>query len=408
MSSIIQQLKLWDQLIEQRIKFEELMHKCNSLPQENTWSKLTEIDKDGKLLKYQKLAEEKLLKLFEECVQFEKTVEQLNPNLLDQDKLEIKKTDESNGKLNSEEDDSGNNSEQDFGDNSEQDEQMELDESEENYESDLNDEDDLNEENDSEDQEFDESDCEPFNEEIESNQINDDLNNLIEFNLDLNNDLNETIEKTEIYLSNKYEKLKNVRNEILNYWFEKTRFTLRGGKLDKNSLDAFEQSTVKSIDHLLLNRLKLIQRTQLKRGNYEIIGKKEQDDEQINSELVEKKKKEIYDCEIFDDSDFYHQLLRELVNSLGASNLNNTTKVNPKWLKLMKERFKANKYVDTKATKARKIRYKVHNLLINFMTPMTHLNQYDDEQHSNLIKSIFGKTTTDLNDNLDLDSSDSD
>ena len=289
MSSIIQQLKLWDQLIEQRIKFEELMHKCNSLPQEETLLKLMQLDKDGKLAKYQVLAEEHLLKLFEECAQFEKVIEKLNPNLLDKEKL---------GEENRE-------------DNLDEDEKMQIDENsdEEGYESE--------EENDEEENElseddsyFDSEDERPFESDEELNELNkldnqiDLSNKLIEFNLD-KTDLNKTIENTELYLSNRYARLNEVRDDILNFWFEKTRFTLKGGKLDKNSLDAFEQSTVKSINHLLLNKLKLVKRTQLKRGNYEIIGKKEQADEnepQINSELVEKKKKEIYDAEIFDDS----------------------------------------------------------------------------------------------------------
>lgn len=405
MASIIQQIKLWDQLIEQRIKFEELMHKCNSLPQEETWCKLKAIDSDGKLTKYQELAQEKLLKLFEECVQFEKAVERLNPNLLEKERLEeeakiegSKSNDESNDELDddSEEEDEEN-------------EQMEVadENGREESESDLSDEE-YYEESDGNERPFEESD-EEVPETVDQTVGLDDK--LLQFDLDLNNnDLNETIDKIESYLSGKHERLSAVRNDILNYWFEKTRFTLKGGKLDKSSLDAFEQSTVKSIDHLLLNRLKLVRRTQLKRGNYEIIGKREQSGEQaLDSELVEKRKKEIYDSEIFDDSDFYHQLLRELVNSLGASNLGNTTKVNPKWLKLMKERFKSNKYVDTKATKARKIRYKVHNELVNFMAPMAHLNRYDDEQHANLCKSVFGNSTTNkANNDLDFDSSDSD
>ena len=395
MSSIIQQLKLWDQLIEQRIKFEELMHKCNSLPQDECWPKLKELDKDGKLTKYQALAEEKLLKLFEECVRFENTVEQLNPDLLDENKLDKSE--------------------------SHDDEPMQVDEEqsngEEGYESNLSDEehDEAIDESDDQEEYYESDEERPFDDdeaELNKEETNSDLNNskLIEFELNLNSDLDETIRRTEAYLSSRYDRLNSVRNDILNYWFEKTRFTLRGGKLDKNSLDAFEQSTVKSIDHLLLNQLKLIKRTQLKRGNYTIIGKRQAADEGelINSELVEKKTKEIYDTEIFDDSDFYHQLLRELVNSIGATNLSTTSKVNPKWLKLMKERFKANKYVDTKATKARKIRYKVHNELVNFMTPMTHLNAYDDEQHSNLIKSVFGKTTDVADTNLEFDDSDSD
>ena len=403
MASIIQQIKLWDQLIEQRIKFEELMHKCNSLPQEEAWCKLKAIDSDGKLTKYQELAQEKLLKLFEECVQFEQTVERLNPNLLE------------NGRPEEETEVDGHNDQSK--DDGEDDEQMELDdengqeesqsglseeENEEAYEEEYEEE----YEEDADERPFEASDDEAA--ESDGNALD---SQVLQFDLDLNNnDLNETIDKTENYLSSRHQRLSSVRNDILNYWFEKTRFTLKGGKLDKSSLDAFEQSTVKSIDHLMLNRLKLVRRTQLKRGNYEIIGKQEQSDApELDSELVEKRKKEVYDSEIFDDSDFYHQLLRELVNSLGASNLNNGSKVNPKWLKLMKERFKSNRQVDTKATKARKIRYKVHNELVNFMAPMLHLNRYDDEQHANLCKSVFGNSAANKADNdLDFESSDSD
>lgn len=405
MASIIQQIKLWDQLIEQRIKFEELMHKCNSLPQEETWSKLKQIDNDGKLAKYQELAQERLLKLFEECVLFEKSVERLNPGLLEKDRLEEAPEKEQNKRNDKSDDELDGNSEED-------EEQMEMESGV--SESDLSDEEDDYEEDEEgnqrsfEERPFDESDEETPESDGQGGSLD---GKLLQFALDLNNnDLNETLDKTENYLSSRHQRLNAVRNDILNYWFEKTRFTLKGGKLDKSSLDAFEQSTVKSIDHLLLNRLKLVRRTQLKRGNYEIIGKREQSDEPaLDSELVERRKKEIYDSEIFDDSDFYHQLLRELVNSLGASNLNNTSKVNPKWLKLMKERFKSNKYVDTKATKARKIRYKVHNELVNFMAPMPHLNRYDDEQHANLCKSVFGNSApSKTNDDLDFDSSDSD
>lgn len=406
MVSIIQQIKLWDQLIEQRIKLEELMHKCNSLPQEEAWSKLKQIDNDGKLAKYQGLAQERLLKLFEECVQFEKSVERLNPNLLEKDRFEEEREKEENKRNDKSKDELDGNSEED----EEDDEQMEMgdENGEEVSENDLSDDEEYYEDEEDNERPFDESDDEIPESDGQGSGLDD---KLLQFDLDLNNnDLNETLDKTESYLSSRHQRLSAVRNDILNYWFEKTRFTLKGGKLDKSSLDAFEQSTVKSIDHLLLNRLKLVRRTQLKRGNYEIIGKREQSDEPVlDSELVEKRKKEIYDSEIFDDSDFYHQLLRELVNSLGASNLNNTSKVNPKWLKLMKERFKSNKYVDTKATKARKIRYKVHNELVNFMAPMMHLNRYDDEQHANLCKSVFGNSEASKpNDDLDFDSSDSD
>ena len=72
---------------------------------------------------------------------------------------------------------------------------------------------------------------------------------------------------------------------------------------------------------ILGDKVRLIKRTQLKRSQYKILGKKEDDnkttkdatEESGEDNPVNQEHLKDYDTEIFDDSDFYHQLLRELI-----------------------------------------------------------------------------------------------
>ena len=64
-----------------------------------------------------------------------------------------------------------------------------------------------------------------------------------------------------------------------------------------------------------------------------------------------------YDEEIFDDDDFYHQLLRQLIERrISYSESTDPVVMGTQWLQLQKLRTKARKSVDTKASKGRKIR----------------------------------------------------
>lgn len=47
--------------------------------------------------------------------------------------------------------------------------------------------------------------------------------------------------------------------------------------------------------------------------------------------------------------------------------------------------------VDTRCTKGRKLRYTVHNKLVNFMAPIPS-NMWTDEAETQLFKSLFGKS----------------
>lgn len=62
---------------------------------------------------------------------------------------------------------------------------------------------------------------------------------------------------------------------------------------------------------ILLDKNRLIKRTQTNRSSFVVLGKRKRSetDEQTDE----------YDEEIFDDDDFYHQLLRELIERKSAN-----------------------------------------------------------------------------------------
>ena len=71
--------------------------------------------------------------------------------------------------------------------------------------------------------------------------------------------------------------------------------------------------------------------------------------------------KDEYDCETYEDCEFYQQVLKEFLESQNLS----AAEISGKLTKSAKRR----KVVDRKASKGRKIRYHVHEKLVNFMVP---------------------------------------
>lgn len=76
------------------------------------------------------------------------------------------------------------------------------------------------------------------------------------------------------------------------------------------------------IENIMNDKDRLIRRTQLQRNDYKILGKKEQEEEKANEHEVSEEDGRkadrhlmTYDEEIFDDNDFYQQLLRELIDA---------------------------------------------------------------------------------------------
>lgn len=116
-----------------------------------------------------------------------------------------------------------------------------------------------------------------------------------------------------------------------------------------------------------MDKDRLIKRTQLKRSLYQICG-----DEKAKIENLDDLKNhhlKDYDEEIFDDQDFYNQLLRELIDRK-TSNVLDPVELSRRSIEMQKLRSKNKKKVDTKASKGRKIRFEVHKSLVNFMAPI--------------------------------------
>ena len=116
-----------------------------------------------------------------------------------------------------------------------------------------------------------------------------------------------------------------------------------------------------------MDKDRLIKRTQLKRSLYEICG-----DEQTKVASVDELKNQHmkdYDEEIFDDQDFYNQLLRELIDRK-TTNVLDPVELSRRSIEMQKLRSKNKKKVDTKASKGRKIRFEIHKPMVNFMAPI--------------------------------------
>ncbi|EMP37708.1 Protein AATF [Chelonia mydas] len=166
---------------------------------------------------------------------------------------------------------------------------------------------------------------------------------------------------------------------------------------------AFERSILTQIDHIMMDKERLLRRTQTKRSVYRVLGKPEQESQPIPeslpgcSEVVPQAKSNMHlkdlDEEIFDDDDFYHQLLRELIERKTSSlDPNDQVAMGRQWLAIQKLRSKIQKKVDRKASKGRKIRYHVHSKLVSFMAPIDHCTMNDDAR-TELYRSLFGKIT---------------
>lgn len=168
--------------------------------------------------------------------------------------------------------------------------------------------------------------------------------------------------------------LKKWKYDSLEDWNDRTRIT---GNNKKNDFAGFETSVSRQIEHILADKKRLVKRTQLKRFAGDILG---QPDDGSRQEFNE---------EIFDDDDFYHQLLRELIERK-TSGVTDPIALGQQWLQLQKLRAKVKKKVDTRASKGRKTRFDIHAKLINFMAPTYPSSAIITEEAKNeLFASLF-------------------
>lgn len=183
-----------------------------------------------------------------------------------------------------------------------------------------------------------------------------------------------------------YEKILNdnhksyieYRNSVVQKWNEKTRIT--SGKLNKG----MSETTLKQIEFALNDKEKLLKKSRLKRSEYKIVGKEQVIEDSDGRRIQD------HDSEIYDDDDFYHQLLRDLIE-YKSSDITDPIQLSKQWIKLQNMRRKMKRKIDTRATKGRRIRYNVHNKLVNFMAPITINDTWTDHAKDELYSSLFGR-----------------
>ncbi|XP_020642599.3 protein AATF isoform X3 [Pogona vitticeps] len=202
------------------------------------------------------------------------------------------------------------------------------------------------------------------------------------------------------FAAKRFADFRAYRDSTLQKWHDRTK--LASGKLGKG-FGAFERSVLTQIDHILMDKERLLRRTHTKRSAYRVLGKLQPapellpealpgETEALPSSMSNAHLKDL-DKEIFDDDDFYHQLLRELIERKTSSlDPNDQVAMGRQWLAIQKLRSKIRKKVDTKASKGRKIRYHVHSKLVSFMAPIDHCTMNDDAR-TELYRSLFGKQT---------------
>uniref|UniRef100_A0A182X3W1 Apoptosis antagonizing transcription factor/protein transport protein n=1 Tax=Anopheles quadriannulatus TaxID=34691 RepID=A0A182X3W1_ANOQN len=198
----------------------------------------------------------------------------------------------------------------------------------------------------------------------------------------------------EAMLAGRCKDMEEYRNSVLMKWHDRTTIA---SKMRSNPMQSL--SVLKKIEDSLINREELVRKTQLYRGGYTLLGREvpseaagptEPTDREDGRDAGEEQTpSSVYDGEIFDDSDFYHQMLRELIE-YKTSTTDSPQEIASKLAELQKLRNKMKKTVDTRASKGRKIRYVVHKKLVNFMAPVPDY-EWTDEAKDELFGSLFGQ-----------------
>ncbi|TPX67238.1 hypothetical protein SpCBS45565_g03944 [Spizellomyces sp. 'palustris'] len=188
---------------------------------------------------------------------------------------------------------------------------------------------------------------------------------------------------------------KDYRDKTIDKWNSKVQ--LASGIPLQRKFKAINQSTLSQIKQILGDKDRLIKRTQLRRSDYRCLGETEKSeaDDQENEDSEGKGDAHLsnHDAEIFDDGDYYQQLLKELIETRMADT-DDPVLLGMKFaqLKQMQQKQKKKKKVDTKASKGRKVRYHVHEKLQNFMAPEPK-GTWHEEMVDELFAALLGQAS---------------
>ncbi|KAL0349354.1 UNVERIFIED_CONTAM: protein AATF [Sesamum angustifolium] len=169
---------------------------------------------------------------------------------------------------------------------------------------------------------------------------------------------NGDIDEEWLQISQMQSRMTSFRNKSIDKWQRKTQVTT-GAAAIKDKLHAFNQSISEQVAGYMRDPSKMIKGMQQNRSAVALFGNVPDSTENI-------KKEEAYadgDPELLDDSEFYQQLLKEFFETIDPSSSETA------FYALKRLQTKKKKIVDRRASKSRKIRYHVHEKIVNFMAP---------------------------------------
>lgn len=190
-----------------------------------------------------------------------------------------------------------------------------------------------------------------------------------------------------------HQKLLPTVEDLVQKWHSRTQLApnILNQKLNKRAttpLSALQQPVLTQVYKTLENKQFIDTRTHQKREVYRVLGK--------SMETIEEK----IDLQIYDDKDFYQSIMRDLLNSsetipevdnkdgenVGIALTQEYLRKREKLRKLMQKKKKKS----NKISKDRKLKYIIHDKLINFMAPTDTESMTDGR--GDVLKILFGCT----------------
>ncbi|PVG02092.1 TRAUB-domain-containing protein [Serendipita vermifera] len=147
----------------------------------------------------------------------------------------------------------------------------------------------------------------------------------------------------------------------------------------KNSRNMHLKPITDVIQEALGDHTKALSRTRIRRGGPRM-GREEKTHLDVEGRPLEEEENEL-----FDDTDFYQQLLRDVIDGKANADYGEGD--------IFSKPKKIKKQVDTRASKGRKLRYEVHEKIQNFMVPVpTIVDGWHEEKIDELFSSLLGKS----------------
>ncbi|XP_060218958.1 uncharacterized protein LOC132645778 [Lycium barbarum] len=198
---------------------------------------------------------------------------------------------------------------------------------------------------------------------------------LLEDSVKSNGEVDEDWQK----ISQMHSRMAAFRDKSIDKWQRKTQVT-SGAAAIKGKLQAFNQDISQQVAGYMRDPSKMIKGMQQSRSAVALFGTVP--DASGNGEGTNMDG----DPELLDDSEFYQHLLKEFFEAIDPASSETA------FYALKRLQTKKRKIVDRRASKSRKIRYNIHEKIVNFMAPHQPVNL--PPMASKLFENLFSGGST--------------